>query len=159
MTKAILYREDGSQNTTEIDDPRMISRLEFDYALETWLVGPVSGLLAVRAKTIASLNEILKQASTGARVEVLYKTQDTGRELKEILKVHRLGRILQPSLVSGDQPRLKDSDIVHLLSAGNGSFLTVTYRIITPHAAFRLPPVARTGLVDHTLIPARTATA
>ena len=158
MTQLIIIDNDGTQRTGTGYDAQMASRFDGQQALETWQVGHVQGQLAIRFKTVSSLNALLREAHDGDSLEIVYKRKLGVRETKETLTVRQAGFGIQPIVLSGDALALTDVEIVRLLDASWGEYITVTYRLVTTQGAELLPSRRRFNLFDWVnppLAPAR----
>jgi len=159
MTQLVIIDNDGTQRKGTGYDAQMVSLFDGKLATETWQVGYVQGQLAVRFKTVSSLNALLREARDGDRIEITYKRKLSVHEIKETLTVRCAGFIIQPVIMSGDEPALTDAHIVRLLDAGWGEYITVTYRLITTNGAELLPKNRGFNLLDWLqppLAPARS---
>lgn len=131
MTQLEIYREDGSVSVGTTYDREMVSRAESCRAVETWQVGMVKGALAVRLKTVASLNALLRRAADGDHLEIIYRPTFSAGELKEMRIVCRFGKGILPVLMPLEQPALTDSEIVQRLALSQGDLITVTYKLLS----------------------------
>lgn len=157
MTQLIIIDSDGHQRTGSNYDSQMVSRIDDRQAVETWQVGYVRGDLAVRFKTVSAVNALLRQAAEGDRVEITYKRRLGIGQITEVLAVGHAGFGLQPLLNPVETPALSDKEIVALLNAAWGEYLTVTYRLVSTEAAETVPsrnPFIRFQLPEPPLVVA-----
>lgn len=141
MPLLMIYSEDGSSQPGSTFDLNMMSRFDGRQAVETWQVGYVKGELAIRLKTVSSVNRLLRQANDGDLLKVTYQARLTHRQLQETLVVRFVGH--EPVLMPWEQPALSDSEVVGLLEVGWGEYITVTYRLMSRHETkeqFVIPP-------------------
>ena len=135
MIQLEIYGEDGTVTTGTTYDRDMVSIVDSCRAIETWQVGTVKDELAVRLKTISSLNALLRRSTDGDRMLVSYRPQFGRGEIKETLVVCQAGYGIQPMLMSSGQPALTDAKIVRHLGMSRGELITVTYKLMSNHEA------------------------
>ena len=138
MTQLLIYSEDGSTCLGTTYDPNMVSRLERREAHETWQVGYVDDALAIRLKTVSSLNALLRKAIDGDVLEISYRSP-SGTVIQETRTVKLTGHRMQPVLMARDEAAYTDSQVVHLLKASWGEYITVCYRLLTSQGSVLLP--------------------
>lgn len=138
MTQLLIYSEDGSTCPGTTYDANMVSRLDRREAHETWQVGYVGDALAIRLKTVSSLNTLLRKAIDGDVVEVSYRSP-VGTIIRESRTVRLTGHRIQPVLMARDDTAYSDAQVVSLIGARWGEYITVRYRLLTSQGAALLP--------------------
>ena len=142
MTQLLVYCDDARARIGTTYDPNLLSKFDQHKAVETWQVGFVSGKLAFRLKTISALNELLRRALDKDLLEVTYQRRLYGRvfEVKETLVVNLIGHNVPPLLTPAGSTAFTDPDIVDMLAASWGEYITVIYKLVSCGEA-KLSPV------------------
>jgi len=140
MTQLLIYSEDGSTCSGNTYDTNMVSRLDRREAGETWQVGYVSDSLAIRLKSVSSLNALLRRALDGDIVEITYRLRTGGKPIQETRTVRLAGHGIQPMLMARDEATFSDDKVVRMLNARWGEYIDVRYRLLSAHGA-QLKPI------------------
>lgn len=139
MTQLLIYSEDGSTCSGNTFDANMVSRLDRREALETWQVGYVSDALAIRLKSVSSVNELLRKANDGDIVEITYRLRMGSKPIQETRTVRLAGHGIQPVLMARDTAAFSDGQVVSLLNARWGEYIDVRYRLLSARGALIKP--------------------
>jgi len=139
MIQLLIYSEDGSTCSGNTFDANMVSRLDRREAHETWQVGYVSDLLAIRLKSVPSLNALLRKAIDGEIIEITYRLRMGGKSIQETRSVRLAGRGIQPMLMARDEAAFSDDRVVALLNARWGEYIDVRYRLLSAQGAVLKP--------------------
>lgn len=134
MFHLIAYGENGiptRKTLPELGNTSLISKLENNQAVETWQTGIVNGSAAITLKTVSAISQLCLIHGDFQLVEVTYLCSRSGNTLHELIPLRAINEWVRFMLEAVHNPGKDDKEVVNLLKALSGDYLTVTYRLVS----------------------------